>query len=55
MSDFDIREKRFEQDIEEYLITEGDYEKGDPHKFNRDLALNMETLLKFIRISQPKQ
>ena len=27
MSDFDVKEKRFEQDIEEYLITEGGYEK----------------------------
>ena len=35
MSDFDIKEKRFEQDIEEYLITEGGYEKGDPRKFCR--------------------
>ena len=55
MSDFDIREKRFEQDIEEYLITEGGYEKGDPRKFDRKLALDMETFLKFIRTSQPKQ
>ena len=55
MSDFDIKEKRFEQDIEEYLITEGDYEKGDPRKFDRKLALDTETFLKFIKISQPKQ
>ena len=34
MSDFDIREKRFERDIEEYLITEGGYEKGDSHKWS---------------------
>lgn len=27
MSDFDVKEKRFEQDIEEYLITEGGYVK----------------------------
>ena len=26
--DFDVKEKRFEQDIEEYLITSGGYEKG---------------------------
>ena len=55
MSDFDIKEKRFEQDIEEYLITEGGYEKGDPRKFDRKLALDTETFLKFIKISQPKQ
>lgn len=54
-SDFDLKEKRFEQDIEEYLITEGGYEKGDPRKFDRKLALDTETFLKFLKISQPKQ
>lgn len=55
MSDFDVKEKRFEQDIEEYLITEGGYEKGDPRKFDRKLALDTETFLKFLKTSQPKQ
>lgn len=50
MSDFDIKEKRFEQDIEEYLITEGGYEKGDLRKFDRKLALDTKTFLKFIKI-----
>lgn len=54
MSDFDIKEKRFEQDIDKYLITEGGYEKGDPRKLDRKLALDAETFLKFIKISQPK-
>ena len=55
MSDFDVKEKRFEQDIEEYLITEGGYAKGDPRKFDRKLALDTETFLKFLKTSQPKQ
>lgn len=55
MSDFDIREKRFEQDIEEYLITEGGYEKGEPHKFDRKRTLDTETFLKFLKTSQSKQ
>jgi type I restriction enzyme R subunit len=25
MTDFDVRERRFEQDIQEYLITKGGY------------------------------
>ena len=54
-SDFDLKEKRFEQDIEEYLITEGGYEKGDQRKFDRKLALDTETFLKFLKMSQPKQ
>ncbi len=34
--DFDLKEKRFEQDIEEYLTTAGGYVKGDPSTFNRE-------------------
>ena len=31
MTDFDYKEKRFEQDIEEYLTTKVEYEKGNPN------------------------
>lgn len=55
MPDFDVREKRFEQDIEEYLITEGGYEKGNPRKFDRKLALDTETFIAFLKASQPKK
>lgn len=55
LSDFDIKEKRFEQGIEKYLITEGGYEKGDSRKFDCKLALDTESFLKFLKISQPKQ
>ena len=55
MTDFDVKEKRFEQDIEEYLITEGGYEKGNPSSFNRSLALDMCTFVSFIKNSQPKK
>lgn len=55
MSDFDVKEKRFEQDIEEYLITEGGYEKGNPQKFDRKLALDVETFLMFLKSSQSKK
>lgn len=54
MSDFDYKEKRFEQDIEEYLTTKGGYEKGNPKSFDRKLALDMNTFVNFIRTSQPK-
>lgn len=54
MSDFDFKEKRFEQDIEEYLITEGGYEKGNPKNFNRTLALDTATFITFLKESQPK-
>lgn len=55
MTDFDVKERRFEQDIEEYLITEGGYEKGNPSSFNRSLALDTGTFVFFIKNSQPKK
>lgn len=55
MPDFDVKEKRFEQDIEEYLITYGGYQRGDPAAFDREKALDVGTFISFIRASQPKQ
>ena len=54
MPDFDVKEKRFEQDIEEYLVIEGGYQKGDPRAFDREKALDVGTFLRFVRTSQPK-
>lgn len=54
MPDFDYKEKRFEQDIEEYLTTHGDYIKGNPKAFDRKLALDVNTFVSFIKTSQPK-
>ena len=55
MSDFDVKEKRFEEDIEEYLITEGGYTKGNPQDFDRELALDTKTFIAFLKKSQPKK
>ena len=55
MSDFDVKEKRFEQDIEEYLITEGGYRQGNSSAFDRKLALDKGTFVSFIKASQPKK
>lgn len=54
MSDFDMKEKRFEEDIENYLCSEGGYTKGNPASFDRKLALDKDTFLTFIKTSQPK-
>ena len=54
MSDFDVKEKRFEQDIEEYLVTLGGYSKGTPETFNRVTGLDEGTFISFIKTSQPK-
>lgn len=53
--DFDYKEKRFEQDIEEYLTTKGGYKKGDSKAFDRKLALDVGTFIEFIKTSQSKQ
>ena len=55
MSEFDVKENRFESDIESFLCTTGGYVKGSPKVFNRELALDTETLLSFIKQSQPKK
>lgn len=52
--DFDVKEKRFEQDIEEYLTTAGGYTKGNPSTFNREKGLDEGTFVSFIKMSQPK-
>ena len=52
--DFDVKEKRFEQDIEEYLITAGGYTKGDPSTFDREKGLDEGAFVSFIKSSQPK-
>ena len=54
VSDFDVTEKRFEQDIEEYLITKGGYKKGSSKQFDPVVALDRETFLTFLKTSQPK-
>ncbi len=55
MTDFDVREKRFEEDIEQSLITCGGYAKGDPKAFDRKLGLDVSTFIAFIKKSQPKE
>jgi type I restriction enzyme R subunit len=47
-----LLEKNFEQCIEDYLVNEGGYEKGDPTAFNRKTALDEATLLDFIKTTQ---
>ena len=54
MSNFDVKEKRFEQDIEEYLTTQGGYIKGNPKYFDRELGLDKATFISFLKDSKPK-
>ena len=46
-------ERRFEQDIESYLLSEdGGYVKGYPQDFDRESALNKKDMFTFIKNSQ---
>ncbi|WP_415334792.1 hypothetical protein [Clostridium perfringens] len=51
----DDREKRFEVDIENYLLTKGGYTKGYMSTYNRERAIDMSKLIAFIKATQPKQ
>lgn len=55
MPDFDVKEKRFEEDIESYLCTKGGYTKGNQKNFDRKIAINTHAFVSFIKTSQPKQ
>ena len=49
-------EKRFEQDIETYLLSEdGGYIKGNPKDFDKESALNKKDLFRFIEDTQSKE
>jgi len=51
--DFNVTERQFEEDIQHSLCVRGGYCVGDPHTFNRKLALDTGTFLSFIQMSQP--
>ena len=50
-----LKEKNFEEAIEQYLITKGGYTKGNPENFNRATALDENTFIEFIKTTQSKE
>ena len=48
-------EKRFEQDIETYLLTEGGYAKGSQENYDKTRAIDMDQLLNFVQETQEKE
>ena len=54
MLDLNLTEKQFETDIEYSLLTYGSYEKGNPKAFDRTVALDVGTLISFVKATQPK-
>ena len=55
MQDTLLKEKNFEEAIENYFITEGGYEKGNPEHLNRATALDEDTFIRFIKTTQPTE
>lgn len=50
-----LHEKKFEADIEKYLLTEGGYTKGNQLTYDKEKAIDIDTLIRFIKDSQPKE
>ncbi|KPA12480.1 type I restriction endonuclease subunit R [Candidatus Magnetomorum sp. HK-1] len=48
-------EQIFEESIEQELIASGGYIKGNPADFDRDIAIDKLTLIRFLKQSQPNQ
>ena len=51
----ETKEKNFEQDIEQYLLSEGGYVKGTMATYDKKRAIDMPVLVQFIEATQPKQ
>jgi len=54
MTPKDLQEHKLEADIEQYLLSEGGYIKGAQSTYDKEKALDLDTLIRFIKDSQPK-
>lgn len=48
-------ERRFEEDIEAYMLSEGGYTKGSDATFDREKGLDLTKLIKYIEATQPRE
>ena len=51
----DLKERRFEQDIESYMLSHGGYTKGDLSTYDRETAIDLPKLVQYIKATQPKE
>ena len=51
----DIKERRYEEDIEHYMLVENGYIKGNQKTYDRERAIDFPKLISFIKATQPKQ
>ena len=50
----ETKEKNFEADIEQYLLMQGGYVKGDMATYDKSRAIDMPVLMQFLEATQPK-
>jgi type I restriction enzyme R subunit len=55
MDNYDLKERDFEAYIEHWLTTEGDYMKGNQATYDKERAIDLKTLIKFLRLTQTKK
>ena len=55
MNNEDLKEKDFEAYIEHWLLTEGGYIKGNQATYDKERAIDLKTLIKFLRLTQTKK
>ena len=55
MDNNDLTERDFEAYIEHWLTTEGGYVKGNQATYDKERAIDLKTLIKFLRLTQTKK
>ena len=55
MDNNDLKERDFEAYIEHWLTTEGGYTKGNQATYDKERAIDLKTLVKFLRLTQEKK
>ena len=55
MDNSNLKEKNFEEDIEQWLLKEGGYERGFQMTYNKEAAIDLTVLRDFITETQPKE
>lgn len=51
----DIKERRFEQDIETYMLSNGGYTKGSDATFDKEKGIDLTKMIKYIEATQPRE
>ena len=51
----DIKERRFEKDIETYMLSNGGYTKGSDATFDKEKGIDLSKMIKYIEATQPRE